>query len=452
MAMRTLAAIAADLEAGRTTSRKLAEANLEKAADKAGEGPRVFVALDPAKVRAQADAQDTLRKHGVVPSPLAGLTVSVKDLFDVSGETTRAGSKALNGSPPAKADAPIIARLRAAGAVLMGRTNMTEFAYSGVGMNPHYGTPASPYDRKKSPRIPGGSSAGAAVSVTDGMAAIALGTDTGGSCRIPAAMCGTVGYKPTQSRIPLAGAYPLSFSLDSIGSLGASVACVALIDQIMAGEVPSAVKPPPLAGRRLAVPSNVALEALDADVAKAFEAAINRLSRAGVKIETLKMPTLDRVAALFDKGGIAAAEAYALHKPLIARKAADFDPRVRTRIELGATQSAADYLGLLSARRELCAAFDAETADFDAVLMPTCPIAPPPIAAFEKDEEFLRLNRLLLRNTSLGNQLDRCSISLPCHAPGSAPVGLMLTGERGADRHLLRLAAGVEAALSGTAS
>jgi aspartyl-tRNA(Asn)/glutamyl-tRNA(Gln) amidotransferase subunit A len=280
------------------------------------------------------------------------------------------------------------------------------------------------------------------------MVAVALGTDTGGSCRVPAAMCGIVGYKPTQLRVPLAGVYPLSFSLDSIGSLGASVACVGLVDQIMAGEPPSALMPLPLAGRRLAVPSNVALDGLDPDVARAFEAALARLSRLGVVIKSVRMPTLDRVAALFDKGGIAAAEAYALHKPLLASKAAEFDPRVRTRIELGATQSAADYLGLRSLRQELCAAFDAETADFDAVAMPTCPITPPPIAAFAKDEEFLRLNRLLLRNTALANQLDRCSISLPCHEPGEAPVGFMLTGERGADHALLRLAAGVEAALA----
>ncbi|KAB2849047.1 MAG: hypothetical protein F9K44_09110 [Hyphomicrobiaceae bacterium] len=284
------------------------------------------------------------------------------------------------------------------------------------------------------------------------MAAIALGTDTGGSCRIPAAMCGTVGFKPTQPRVPLAGAYPLSFSLDSIGSLGASVGCVALVDQIMAGETPAPVKPLPLAGRRLAVARNVALDDLDQDVAKAFEAALDRLSRAGVTISKVKMPTLDRVASLFDKGGIAAAEAYALHKPLLAAKAAEFDPRVRIRIELGATQSAVDYLGLRTLRSELSPAFDAETADFDAVLMPTCPIAPPPMTAFAGDDEYLRLNRLLLRNTSLANQLDRCSISLPCHAPGEAPAGLMLTGERGADHFLLRLAAGVEAALASPSS
>ena len=444
--MQTIAQVAEALATGRTTAAKLAEDCLARATDPKGEGARVFIALDPAKVRAQAVARDALRKHGIVPSPLAGIPVSVKDLWDVQGEVNGAGSKALADRPPATQDAPTIARLRAAGAVLMGRTNMTEFAYSGVGLNPHYGTPSSPWDRKTG-RIPGGSSSGAAVSVADSMAIAGLGTDTGGSCRIPAALCGTVGWKPTASRIPLDGVTPLAFSLDSLGSMEPSVACAALIDQILAGEPVRALTPPSLRGQRLGVLKTAMLDGLDEEVAAAFERALTALSKAGALIVDVEIPAMARMPALFGKGGITAAEASAWHKELIAAKGNLYDPRVRTRIETGFTQTAADYLGLVTARRALVADFDAGTRGYDAVLMPTCPIIAPPITAFVRDEDFARINQQLLRNTAVGNQMDRCSISLPCHRPGEAGVGLMLLGERGADHALLALAAAIEAAL-----
>src|ERR1700730_3584612 len=222
---RTVLEIAADLADGRTTSRELVEAALAQITDPGGEGARTSVKVYAERARAAADAQDQLRKAGYTASPLAGLPVSLKDLFDVAGERTLAGSKALDDTPPAQCDAAIVARLRAAGAVLIGRTNMTEFAFSGVGINPHYGTPGNPYDRRL---IPGGSSSGAAVSVSDGGAVVAIGTDTGGSVRIPAAPCGIVGFKPTQKRIPRDGVTTLSTTLDSIGPLANSVACCAV--------------------------------------------------------------------------------------------------------------------------------------------------------------------------------------------------------------------------------
>ena len=445
--MQTIAAAANMLSSGATTALKLAEACLARAADPGGEGARVFVALDPDKVRAQASASDALRKHGIAPSPLAGIPVSVKDLYDVQGEVTKAGSKALADSPPAARDAPSIARLRAAGAVLMGRTNMTEFAYSGVGINPHYGTPSSPWDRQTG-RVPGGSSSGAAVSVADGMALVGLGTDTGGSCRIPAALCGTVGWKPTARRIPLDGVTPLAFSLDSLGSMGASVACVALVDQIMAGETVRALAPPPLKGMRLAVPKTTVLDGLDKDVSAAFARAIAALSRAGAVVTEVEMQAFGRIPSLLVKGGISAAEASGWHKGLIVAKGDLYDPRVRARIEMGFGQTAADYIAVVEARRRLCAELDAATRSFDALVMPTCPIIAPPIAAFARDEDFTRLNMQLLRNTLIANQMDRCSISLPCHRHGEAAVGLMLVGERGGDFSLLSLAAAAEAALA----
>src|SRR5438132_3772663 len=291
----TLPTLAADLAAGRTTSRELVETALARIADPEGEGRRVFVKVYDAAARAAADAQDRLRKAGYVASPLAGIPVSIKDLFDVAGEVTLAGSRALDDTPPAEADAPIVARLKAAGAVIIGRTNMTEFAFSGVGINPHYGTPGNPYDRSL---IPGGSSAGAPISVADGMAAVAIGTDTGGSVRIPAALCGLVGFKPTQYRVPRDGATPLSTTLDSVGPIGLSVACCALTDAVMAGEKPGAPGSIGIDGLRLGIPQTVMLDDLEEPVAAAFERAVSRLSRAGARVTELPLKMLGDFARI----------------------------------------------------------------------------------------------------------------------------------------------------------
>ena len=291
----TVLSLAEDLAAGRTTSRALIEAALTRIADTAGEGARTFIKVYSDTARAAADAQDRLRAAGYVASPLAGLPVSIKDLFDVAGERTLAGSKALDDMPPAQFDAPVVARLRAAGAILIGRTNMTEFAFSGVGINPHYGTPGNPHDRSC---IPGGSSSGAAVSVADGGAIVAIGTDTGGSVRIPAALCGIVGLKPTQTRISRAGATPLSTTLDSIGPLANSVACCAIADAVMAGEEPVAPLPVRVEGLRLGVPQSFVLDDLAAEVATAFAEACTTLSRAGARIVDLPLTELGEYRAI----------------------------------------------------------------------------------------------------------------------------------------------------------
>jgi aspartyl-tRNA(Asn)/glutamyl-tRNA(Gln) amidotransferase subunit A len=440
----TVARLAADLAAGRVTSRALVEAALGRIADPAGEGSRVFLRVYAESARAAADAQDRLRRAGYVASPLAGLPVSIKDLFDVAGERTLAGSRALDDAPPAAADAPIVARLRAAGAVLIGRTNMTEFAFSGVGINPHYGTPGNPYDRR---RIPGGSSSGAPVSVLDGMATVAIGTDTGGSVRIPAAFCGTVGLKPTQYRVPRAGATPLSTTLDSVGPLGLSVACCAVADAIMAGEPAAAPPAAAVAGLRLGVPQSFVLDDLDAAVAAAFERALGVLSAAGARLVDLALTELGEYPAINAKGGFSPPEAYAWHAALIARRGAEYDPRVRLRIERGAAMTAAEYVTLGWQRADLIARVEARTAELDALLMPTLPLTAPEIAAFDREDEFWRLNGRILRNTALINFLDRCAVTLPIHAPGSAPVGLMLVGRHGEDRRLLSLAQGIETAI-----
>src|SRR6185437_16018988 len=285
----TLATLAADLAAGRTTARQLVDDCLAKIADKAGEGARVFIQVDAEGAVAAAEAMDRLRKAHAAPSRFAGMPVSIKDLFDIKGQVTRAGSRALEDSAPAAADAPVVVRLRRAGFVMIGRTNMTEFAYSGIGINPHYGTPKSAWQRSVG-HVPGGSSSGAAVSIADRMAYGALGTDTGGSCRIPAAYNGIVGYKPTQRRVPLDGGVPLSFTLDSFGPLANSVQCCATLDAVLADEPLPLIQRRPIKGMRLAVPTTVVLDGLDDAVAKTFERSLATLSRAGAQIEHIEVP------------------------------------------------------------------------------------------------------------------------------------------------------------------
>ena len=444
MANPTILQLAADLAAGRTTSRTLTEAALSRIEDPKGEGKRGFIKVYKTQALAAAEASDALRKAGIVPSPLAGLPVSIKNLCNVAGETTLAGSTALDDAPPAQHDAPVVARLRAAGAVIVGSTNMSEFAFSGVGANPHYGTPGNPADRK---RVPGGSSSGAAVSVGDQMAVVALGTDTGGSVRIPSAVCGLTGFKPTARRVPIDGVVPLSTSLDSIGPLANSVECCAIVDAVFAGEPIAIPQAAPLAGLRFGIPKQIVTDDLDPVVAKAFERACKQLSAKGAKVEQVDLPQFNELPAINAKGGFAASEAYAWHQKLIARRGNLYDPFVHPRIMRGKEMSAADYIDLLHARADLQKRVSAVTENYDAVVMPTCAITAPTLEEVSTPEGFTRKNLLLLRNTTIGNFLDRCAISLPCHAAGELPVGFSLMGEAMADKRLLALARSVAPAV-----
>ncbi|HET7197190.1 MAG TPA: amidase family protein, partial [Burkholderiales bacterium] len=311
--MWTVAQLGAGLAAGRTTSRELVEQALARIADPAGEGSRAFMKVYAEGARAEADHCDRLRKAGVRRSPVDGLPVSLKDLFDVAGDVTRAGSKLFQ--KKATQDAAAVARLRAAGAVFIGRTNMVEFAFGGVGLNPHYGTPKNPWDRPKRSaaeplggRVPGGSSSGAAVAQADGMCVMALGSDTRGSIRQPAALCGVAGFKPTASRVPREGAFPLSYSLDSVGPLANSVACCAAYDAVLAGEADASLPELPVKGLRLLLPKSSALQELDAEVEKAFFRALERLSAAGAALAEVAVPAFDRQAEYFRGGGLAGAE------------------------------------------------------------------------------------------------------------------------------------------------
>ncbi len=439
----TLSTLADDLENGRTSARKLVDECLARISDTSGEGARPFVHVDAKAAIEASEAMDRLRAAKAAPSRFAGIPVSIKDLFDIKGQVTRAGSRALDDSAPAEADAPVVARLRRAGFVVIGRTNMTEFAYSGIGINPHYGTPKGAWDRGVG-HVPGGSSSGAAVSVADRMAHGALGTDTGGSCRIPAAYNGIVGFKPTQRRVPLDGGVPLSFSLDSFGPLARTAQCCAVLDTVLADEPIVPLAPRPIKGMRLAVPTTVALDDLDDAVAKTFERALETLSRLGATIERIAVPEFLDIAPMQAKGGFTAAESYAWHRFLIASKGDVYDPRVYSRILRGESLTAADYIDLLNARRSLIARTAARLAPYDALILPTTANTPPRIADMADDKIFTKANLASLRNCTLINMIDGCAISLPAHREGEVPVGLMLASSGGSDRRILELAAGME--------
>jgi aspartyl-tRNA(Asn)/glutamyl-tRNA(Gln) amidotransferase subunit A len=437
----TILALAADLAAGKASSASLTREALERIADANGEGARAFITVYREAAPAMAEAADRLRKFGAVPSPLAGIPISLKDLLDVRGEVTGAGSVALADAPPAAQDAAVVARLRAAGAVFVGRTNMSEFAYGGLGTNPHFGTPGCPADRA---RVPGGSSSGAGVSVADRMAVAAIGTDTGGSIRIPAAFAGIVGFKPSQPRVPRDGVYPLSLEMDSVGPLAPSVACCAIVDAVLAGIAPAVPAARPLRLARFALPKAPFLDAMDRTVAAAFEAALSRLSAAGARIEEIAMPGIDEILPI---RLFIPVEGYAHHREMIARRGDRYDPFVRMRFEDGARVSAAEYIDLKHYRRAMIERCAALTRGFDALLMPTVPVVPPKISEVREKKPYLEQSALTTRFTSIGNCLDRCAISLPCHVPGSLPVGFSLVGENGADRELLAVALSVEAAI-----
>lgn len=398
----------------------------------------VFTKLYPSQALAAASAADAARRNRRPVSALAGLPVSIKDLFDTEGEVTLAGSVVLRDRPPAQQDAPVVARLRAAGVALLGKTNMTEFAFSGVGINPHYGTPGNPADPT---RIPGGSSSGAAVSVAGGSCVAAIGSDTGGSIRIPAALCGLVGFKPTMRRVPVAGIVPLSPALDTLGPIARSVEDCLLIDSIIA-DTPLQPEPITLAGLRLAVPLDVVLDDMDSQVAQAFSLVLSRLSAAGAEVVEVSMPMLREAPQINRFSPI---QAYGWHQTLLKTHADAYDQRVVQRIRQGADQ-ASDALDLLhAARADWTLRVSMALAGVDALLMPTVPIVAPHIEPLlASDAVFFETNRLLLRNPSLINLLDGCAISLPCHRSGELPVGLTVAGLAMMDAKLIAIAQAIE--------
>jgi len=426
---------------GRRPARERLEAALGRIFDAAGEGRRTCLTVYGQAARNAADAADARAQAGTALGPLDGTIVSIKDLFDVAGEPTRAGSAVLADAPMAAADAPVVRRLRAAGCVIVAKTNMAEFAFTGLGLNPHYGTPGNPVDRA---RIPGGSSSGAAVAVADGMCEIAIGSDTGGSVRVPAALCGIVGFKPSKRRVPTEGAFPLSYTLDSIGPLARSVAECAAADAVLAGEDAGPPEPMPIEGLRIGIAQGLPLRGLDETVTARLFEAVNELGRAGVRLTPEMFPQFDDMVRVNAKGSIAVAEGYAIHRERIAARGAELDPFVRTRIERGRDISAADYIALMRQRNAMARAMDARLADLDAILLPTSAIVAPTIAECQNLDIAAQRNQIVLRNAAMVNFFDLCAITLPVPRGDELPVGLMLAARNGQDRRLLRIAAAVE--------
>jgi aspartyl-tRNA(Asn)/glutamyl-tRNA(Gln) amidotransferase subunit A len=439
--------LARQLGGNRKSARALVEEALARAADPAREGARAFLSLDAAGAIEHADHSDRLRRRGRAPSRFAGIPISVKDLFDLAGEVTTAGSVILKGAPPAAVDALAIARLKAFGFIVLGRTNMTEFAYSGLGLNPHYGTPLCIYDRATG-RMPGGSSSGAAISVADAICPLGIGTDTGGSCRIPAAFNGIVGWKSTVGRVPTRGVYPLSTTLDSVGPLARSVTDCFIADCIMADDEVTDLEPMPPGAMRLGVLRSLVLDDLELPVARDFERALECFAEAGLRLDDVSFEALTQFPAINAKGGIGASEAYAHHAPAIAVERDGYDPRVVNRILHGAAITAAELIGIHRWRAELIAQFNMMADGYDAVVLPTTPIIAPPLGSIASDDDYIRINMRSLRNTIIGNFLGACAISLPMSEPAAPPTGLMLMARGGSDRRLFRVARGVETVLA----
>jgi aspartyl-tRNA(Asn)/glutamyl-tRNA(Gln) amidotransferase subunit A len=442
--MRTIRESGKSLATKGLSAGELLDASLAAIDADLARGGATYTHIDRLAAREAADASDAFRERGYVPSALAGVPVSVKDLFDIKGQVTTAGSRILRDAAPAVRDAAAVARLREAGAVLVGRTNMSEFAFSGLGLNPHYGTPLNPVDAL---RLAGGSSSGAAVSVALGHVAAALGTDTGGSIRIPAAFCGLVGFKPTARRVPLEGTVPLSSSFDSVGPIACSVDCCALIDGIVSGQALD-TSSRALAGLRLGVTSDYVADDLDETVSTAFNRAIDMLRRAGASVERFAFPELHEVTGRYPLAGITAAQAWAQHRGHVARDADAYDPRVLKRLRAGEGRSAADYIDLLAARERFVRDARTRLARFDAWLMPTVAVVPPAIAQVESDDDgFFAINAKVLRNPGVVNFMDGCALTLPCHREGELPVGLSICGPALADASILAIGRSVEALL-----
>lgn len=428
------------------SSRDRLEAVLARLFAREGE-ERVFTRVYAEAARAAADAADARRKAGVSLGALDGRLVSIKDLLDVTGEPTLAGSAIRREAPPAARDALVVQRLRRAGAVIVGKTAMTEFAFTAVGTNPHFGTPGNAADPA---RIPGGSSSGAGVSAGEGTSEIAIGSDTGGSIRIPAALNGVVGFKPTARRVPLDGAFPLSFTLDSLGPLAKSVTDCALADAIMAGEEFCAPRAVPLAGLRIGLPRGRLLEDMEPTVEAGFRRSLGLLEAAGARVADHGIDDIVGEMIEATRGGsIAGIEAAAVHADWLADPAlaARVDPRVAGPLARRATVSAGAYIKLIERRTAMARAMDERLAEIDVLALPTTPIVAPLIASVENDIAAQnRTDDLVLRNPQVANQFDLTSISLPM--PGmTLPAGLMLFARHGHDHRLLAIATAVEAAL-----
>ena len=444
--MNTIATLHAHFNDGSDSDAALVERQIARVTDPVGEGARAFLSLDPAAVKHAAEVSQHRFTSGSA-RPLEGITISVKDLFDVKGEVTGAGSTVLRSRPAATEDCPAVARLRSAGAIIFGRNNMVEFAYSGVGINPHFGTPRNVWGRTADGggRVPGGSSSGGGVAVADGMTVAALGSDTGGSVRLPAALNGVCGFKPTAVRVPVLGAIPLSVTHDSVGPIANSVDCCARIDAVLAGETYAPLPRRSLRGARLLKPDSLIWRELDPEVEASVNAAVEKLRSAGAEIVEMPLAPLDE---LFGRPSIIAAEALDWHNAHIDMNGEGYDPRVWLRMQTGRDVTRGQYSAALAYRRVWIDRMNIAVAGFDALVCPTVACIAPEIAPLIADDAlFFKTNARILRNTAWVNFMDGCALTLPCHRAGSAPVGLQLVGRHGQDHTILALGLACEATL-----
>ncbi len=444
----TIASARKALEEGQVSAVDLVSNAFSAIEREEGEGSRTFIRTFKNNAITQAAASDALRKMNVPQGPLAGIPISIKDLFDITGEVTTAGSRVLADAEPASKDAKVIENLRAAGAIFLGHTNMTEFAYSGLGINPHHGTPLNVWDRRIG-RVPGGSSSGAAISVAENMAIAALGSDTGGSIRIPAAFNRLYGFKPSLDRHSMDGIFPLSSSLDTIGAIARSMECCRILDHVMAGLPVPEANIRPLAGMRFAILETIALDGLDVEVAGGFVRALEKMSQAGARLERVKIDAINRFSDIAELGSLAGPEAWHLHRDLISSDEADFDPRVASRIKAAQSISAADYIEMLALQRDMQERTHLATRNYDAVLLPSVAVVPPEIKPLlSSDDAYIETNLKVLRNTAIGNVLGVPAASIPVGGEDTAPVGMMVMGEMGQDALVQDIAQSIDMVLN----
>ncbi|WP_209850606.1 amidase [Rhizobium herbae] len=448
----SVASLSVRLQSGTLDPLELAKASLKKIAGYRDQS--IFTALLEERALTEAKASAERIRSGRSLGLLDGIPVAWKDLFDTKGSVTTAGSAVLGDHAPAETDATVVKALAGAGMVSIGRTNLSEFAFSGLGINPHYGTAHNAASRDV-PRIPGGSSAGSGVAVAAGLVPVAIGTDTGGSIRIPAAFNGIVGYKATRGRYSMQGVFPLAKSLDSLGPLCRTVQDAVWIDAAMRGRSAPDIGRADLASLKLVIPETVVFDDAEPGVVAAFEAAISRLEKAGARITRRAFPIFAEIFEVMARhGALVTAEAYVLHKERLQGPEAErMDQRVVARARLGEKIGMVDYVAILDTRERLIASLAKNLQPGELLAHPTLPHVAPPIAPLLADDElFFRINGRTLRNTSIGNFLDGCGVSIPCGTGDAGmPVGFLLSGQRNEDDYLLSAAVSAEAVIRGEA-
>ncbi|MDA5636103.1 MULTISPECIES: amidase [Rhizobium/Agrobacterium group] len=447
---KNIAQLSVLIQSGHLDPRSLVEETLDAIGH--DDDQAIFIGLTAERAMAEAEAASKRIRDGRSCGVLDGIPVAWKDLFDLEGMATTAGSTVLAESTTASRDADVVTALKQAGMISIGRTNMSEFAFSGLGINPHYGTPRNPASQDGH-RLPGGSSSGAGAAVAAGLVPVAIGTDTGGSVRIPAAFNGVVGYKASRGRYSMRGVYPLAKSLDSLGPLTRTVQDAVWVDAAMRGKATADVAHTPLSRLSLVVPETVFFDGIEDDVAAAFEQAVERLVRAGASVRWQAFPIFSELFDLIrQKGALVTAEAFALHKArLEGADAARMDPRVVARTKLGANISMPNYIAILEARERMTVAFSGMVGRHELLVSPTLPHVAAKVAPLiDDDDAFFSMNAKTLRNTQIGNFFDLCGVSIPC-GTGEAemPVGLLLSGLHGTDDHLLGVAMAAEEIVRG---